>query len=234
MPVKIASIICIAAMALPLTACSVPSYRYEITVEVDTPEGVRKGATIVEVDATAQPAPFSAIVRRIHGEPAVIDLGKRGYLFALLRSPLNRDWAKNLFARLSPESIKNGDSPYERESAKVVALKSSHHLYVLDEGPTDPMVENKASQYPLLMRFRNLNDFRTAEMVRPGELAKVYGQGVTLRRVTAQITEAEPKSIIEHVLPWTKDAKKNANPPGVFIETGLSSDIIRPGDFARR
>lgn len=231
---KIASIICIAAMALPLTACSVPSYRYEITVEVDTPEGLRKGATIVEVDTTAQPAPFSAIERRIHGEPAVIDLGKRGHLFALLRSPQSPDWAKNLFTQLSAEPIKNGDSPRERETAKVVALKSNHRLYVLDEGPTDPMVENKASQYPLLMRFRNLNDFRTAEMVRPGELAKVYGQGVTLHRVTAQITEAEPKSIIEDVLPWTKDAKKIENAPGVFIETGLVSDSIQPGDFARR
>lgn len=82
--------------SLFLTACGIggedftPDYRYRLTVEVETPEGLRTGSSVIEVmQRIVRPGshPSSwAIDRRIRGEAVAVDLPQGQTLFALLRS----------------------------------------------------------------------------------------------------------------------------------------------------
>jgi hypothetical protein len=79
-----------ALACLTLGACSkpLPTYRYELVVEVETPAGVRTGSSIVEVRATGEPRilPDSGgVFTRVTGEAVVVDLPKGEALFALLK-----------------------------------------------------------------------------------------------------------------------------------------------------
>ncbi len=56
MPRFISSLLCLVA-ALSVSACfakdATPDYRYRLTVEVDTPDGVKTGSSVIEVQQTA-------------------------------------------------------------------------------------------------------------------------------------------------------------------------------------
>ncbi len=77
-----------AITAIPLAACSrqLATYRYRMTVEIDTPQGVRTGSSVIEV-ATSQGSgvPNRNLGYRVRGEAVAVDLPARQTVFALLR-----------------------------------------------------------------------------------------------------------------------------------------------------
>jgi hypothetical protein len=65
------------------------TWRYKITVNVETPEGIKSGSAVREAHIELQPSPGQRPypyhpVTKVKGEAVVVDLGKRGLLFALL------------------------------------------------------------------------------------------------------------------------------------------------------
>ena len=91
------------------------------------------------------------------------------------------------------------------------------------------------SQYPLLVTFTDLTDPTTVKAVDPENLAATFGPGVSLKRLTLEITD-EPvtEGRIEQVLGWLG--------PHPEPTLGRSKDIFNPifaatvhhGDFIRR
>lgn len=84
----------LAGIALSLIAgCGdrLPTYRYRLTVEVETPEGLRIGSSVIEVrthKGAAFPGPEAATAQvQVRGEAVAVDLGYRGVVFALLTGP---------------------------------------------------------------------------------------------------------------------------------------------------
>ena len=73
---------CAASLAaLMLSACGddTPTYRYRMTVEVETPEGLKTGSSVIEVstDVASEytiPTP-GKVTNRVRGEAAAVDLG---------------------------------------------------------------------------------------------------------------------------------------------------------------
>jgi len=63
------------------------------------------------------------------------------------------------------------------------------------------------SGYPLLVRFRDASDYRTLERVDPDNLASSFGSGVTLRKITVQITQDKPERKVLRYLPWLPHVK---------------------------
>ncbi|MEL7519551.1 MAG: hypothetical protein AAFN48_11435, partial [Pseudomonadota bacterium] len=98
--------------ALLLASCGLsddkaPDYRYRLTVEVDTPEGLKTGSGVIEVERDAASAvvnPSAAVLRtRIRGEAVAVDLPGGQTLYALLRSAGGDvDWAARVVPFLSP------------------------------------------------------------------------------------------------------------------------------------
>jgi hypothetical protein len=68
------------------------SYRYKLTLEVVTPEGVKTAASVVELDYYN--TVDGNLVRRPHGQSLVLDLGARGALVALIVQIRFGKWAQ--------------------------------------------------------------------------------------------------------------------------------------------
>lgn len=194
-----------------LGACGqLPSYRYRLTVEVDTPEGMKSGSSVLKVDnwiSPRFPGPEAGGPQaKVTGEAVAVDLGPRGALFALLRSG-DVDWALGVApAVLLPPRRpgEGGDSAAWAERVRAVTRASGTR-----EVPSD--------LYPMLVRFRDPADPMTVEKVDPANLAASFGPGVRLRRITIQITDDRVTRGIEERLPWLPALG------GKYL-SGLSSD----------
>jgi len=156
-------------------------WRYRLTLEVDTPEGVKTGASVVEVHSWSEeflPVPGSPTAIRVKGEAAAVDLGARGVLFAVLRSETNVDnaywivWNSFPVPGTKPGTTQRGSD----------GIRYYHSLQGKAEVPALAM--------PMLVRFRDINDPTSVERVEPDDLAKSFGPGVSLRHMTIEMVSA--------------------------------------------
>lgn len=162
-------------------------YRYRLTLEVDTPNGVKTGASVIEV--RRKKAINGAIEGKVQGEAAVVDLGDRGLLFALLRGERGGpDWPFSFIHRPLAALLGTEDMVSETALDKLVRLQGTS----LELTPPD---------YPTLVRFRDPRDPRSVEAVDPANLAASFGPGVRLKRIVVQVTDDPVTTGIDKVLP---------------------------------
>lgn len=219
--------LCVLTACSPSTGASkrYPDYRYRLTVEVDTPEGLKTGSSVIEV-STAVTGKYSIpnpgkVEHRIRGEAVTVDLGKRGVMFALLRSEYSVDWANGVLMSVT--------KPVSRDEKKAAGLDSDHDpsfdigmqrtlaLTGRHESPryvdnvlTRADVRNKGgklpSYYPMMVRFADLADPKSVEKVDSDDLAKSFGAGVKLRRITVERTDDRVTKEIKNKLQWLEGA----------------------------
>ena len=191
------------------------SWRYKMTVVVETPEGLKTGSAVREVTVKKGLALTPQMLPDIEvkGEAVVVDLGKRGVLFALMRGGMHgQDYGSDILFDAFPEKKKIGK------------------------------VTLTPQQYPMFARFRDLNDPKTVEIISQindrempdgyGGMSKtseeVFGSGVKLKDVTIEITNDSITSGIEKQLPWLATiygyiSGKNVsmgNKPYEWLDTG--------------
>src|ERR1700736_3642474 len=66
----------LALMALALAGCGkVERYRYKLTLAVNTPEGIRRGSSVVEVTFWEVSLPARGVANQLRGEALYVDLG---------------------------------------------------------------------------------------------------------------------------------------------------------------
>jgi hypothetical protein len=191
-----------------LLGCSraLPSYRYKLTVEVETPEGLRTGSTIVEVQTHTQWPSGGQIppaVTRSKGEAVVVNLGAHGCLFMLLKSASSADWADDVYPIITPP-VERGPNPQEAIRRANASYRDNKGLIEIRRYyPTRHRGEQR-SGYPRFVRFRDLKDYRTLEEVDPDDLQASFGKGVRLKRLTVQITDEAPEPVVGRYLSWLK------------------------------
>ncbi len=177
------------------------TWRYKMTVIVETPEGLKSGSAVREVSAIREPKIFpeqkGGYAGLKYGEAVVVDLGERGVLFALLNGyRLGYDHAANLPFYVFPSKY-GGTTP---EGLK--------YYSTLKAGPVDISPE----LYPLFVHFKDSDDSKTVELVLEMEpctnpqisvrndysrcitkdhFAEIYGAGVRLKSVTVEMTDEE-------------------------------------------
>ena len=217
-----------------------PTYRYRLTVEVATPQGVRSGSSVIEVRtaragdlAIVSPRALSSSAR---GEAVAVDLPGGQILFALLRSDTNSEWAKGGFEQLAAvtpiKEAEKMDDEYGARSARVLLLKGPQVLprqapFAVSRGakPTDP-----PTAYPMLVRFRDIADPKSVERVDPDALAKSFGPGTTLRSITVERTEDAVTTGIARRLPRA-DAKGFYNWDGQSNPSDPANTVLMTTDF---
>ncbi|MEL7188288.1 MAG: hypothetical protein AAGK17_01945 [Pseudomonadota bacterium] len=160
------------------------SYRYKLTVEIDTPEGVRSGYAVREVTWRDGPritmeAPAGTMKER--GEAVAVDLPNGQTLFALLYSKNQGVTARLAFgtSRLKP--------PYDRGAVDVIIPKRKNPVW-------------GQNGYPRLVTFRDLEDPQSVERLDPSSLSELLGEGYELRRVTAELTDEAITKNVEKML----------------------------------
>ena len=209
-----------AASIASLSGCgSGPWYiRYRLTLEVETPEGMKTGSGVIEHGARWNDGitrglgagPGLAVATR--GEAIITDLGARGLLLCLLTRDITRDGStvESFLPYVVFPFDKWGGSQKEY-GAYLGRLKARK---AVANAPFEGL--------PMLARLRDPLDPATAERVDPTNLAATFGAGVRLVRVTVQITD-EPLAppTIENKLPWVRTLQ------GSIAKTlGLKRDFL--------
>ena len=155
------------------------TYRFRMSVEVETPDGLKTGSSVYEVraekDIKLSPDMKSAHTS-IRGEAVAVDLPGAKTLFALLKTVAGsgRDGLPYM-------SMKVLDPAYSNNSVESAQRIAS------GDGITSP-AEVRAEDYPLLVTFADLADPTSVQRVDPANLAASFGQGVTLKRITVEVT----------------------------------------------
>ncbi|MEL6877121.1 MAG: hypothetical protein AAGL68_03375 [Pseudomonadota bacterium] len=182
-----------------------PDYRYRLTVEVETPDGVKSGSSVIEVtQRLVRPGSNLSSVgveRRARGEAVAVDLPDGQTLFALLRSEDTVDWATYILPWIAPE-VRGED--FVEQLDNPLTLEGEVELPPLL--PVSNLGER--SGYPMLVTFGDLDDPTSVERVDPDDLAATIGEGMILKRITAQITNDPVTTGIEEKLRWLPDQKQ--------------------------
>lgn len=175
-------------------------WHYKMTVTIATPEGDKTGSSVREVTASHNlkltPESCGYCVGLAKGEAIVVDLGKRGKVFALLRNSQGPDYAHSIF------------------------------FTYLRDSPVGELVFISPQDYPEFVMFHDLDDPMTVESLNKfyhcsqhmdGDksnicfdselLEKYFGNGVHLKSVTIEQTKDPVTFELNNVLPWLKKIK---------------------------
>src|SRR6266568_2143923 len=200
---KFAGLLC-AGAALPLGGCgTTASYRYKLTLSLDTPDGVKTGFNVVEIDYWTVVIPARGEASRARGQGIFIGLGSG-------RRPLVVLLTHNRRAHESGyEAIWQGTSPTGIVAKKCLNVTSADKWsdvasrFRICRG----VYSLTTAELPDLVTFSDLNDPKSLMLVAPNNLIATLGPGISWRSMTIQIVD-EPltKGIDEH-LPWVRNHK---------------------------
>lgn len=218
------------AGALGASACdfrSGESYRYRITVEVDTPQGLRTGSSVWETSAKeGSGLPDTARRVKNRGEAVAVDLPS-GTLFSLLRDERYGVDYPHYVVRRHLEDHPDASIPMSGDWNKNMAA--------IRQGK--PAFELYPDEYPILVRFRDPRDPATVEKVQPSDFPTAFGPGVRLRRITVAVTDDPVSSAgIRQRLGWLSSDQNSDK----RMKTAFQADdwsfpaVVRHGDFVRK
>jgi hypothetical protein len=170
-------------IGLLLTGCGKQwSWHEKIVVEVERPDGVVSGSSVIRRSLTHQNSSLAPPEARgaslgLSGEAVVLELTPGRYLFALLTD------LPSSFEVFFP-----GEAPVE------VADRFETFREARDLSP---------DQYPLLVTFADIHDPTTVRRVDPGNLAATFGPGVSLKGITLEVTDEKAVGgRVDAILPW--------------------------------
>ena len=188
----------LACCALMLAGCGIldavndESYRFRMTVEVQTPQGVRTGSSVYQITAGNRwhilPDERSREVS-VRGEAVAVDIAPGKTLFALLKTHAHFESMVGLsMATLDPHFTDRYD----------VVASARRLAKVNGDGPA---VAVNPKNYPMLVTFGDPADPTSVGLVNPADLAASFGKGVSLKRITVQTTHDPVTTGIEKRLP---------------------------------
>jgi hypothetical protein len=209
--------------SLLLAGCGVAggrsSYRFRMTIEVETPAGLKVGSSVMEVSAerqvslTSETHPVSA---GLSGEAVEVDL-PGGPFFALLTI---RDGGPQLF-----QAVSNALSPLETATPGVEDyMAQTEKLGSKWIGSYTADLPREA--WPMMVRFRNPSDPKTVEQVDP---AAIGVKRIGLETVSEAVTTG-----IENRLGWLSSHRGALvrSPPGDMSVVMPFGYLITEGDFS--
>jgi hypothetical protein len=198
-----------------------PGHKYRLTVEVETPQGVKSASGVMAVHPDRSYSRGGHTTAR--GDAVFVDLGG----------------GKNLVALLA-----HIDKSVELDGINYVALRAykaaGRNVSFNEMSRTTGVVPVTGALVPVLVTFPNPDDPASARAVQPGDIAAALGNGFRLHGISAESVPSgfwpldfggalgEPVTRgIEAKLPWLKGAD---NPAGSALRAaGLPvGDAIDP------
>lgn len=181
-------------------------YRYRLTAEVVRGGERYRGSSVIEVIRERGP---TGIGGKARGEAAAVDIPGAGTLFLLLRSEKwGADWPFIMPHHAFQEQL---GSVNMVDAALLTRLSSMNGAKVV----------LSPEFYPQLVRFRDIRDPKSVELVDSGNLATSFGFGVALGQILVELTPDPVTQNIGKELPWL----------GAYPETRLDREYksgIRP------
>jgi hypothetical protein len=181
------------------------SYRYKLTLAVETPDGIKTASGVSEVRIKRVSMPAEGTPSKLTGEAIYLDLGPgRRPLIALL-SNMHYDKSKDRFGEFNHwfegrPSVKfllelyEGKRPKDEDPIEMFRRVSKHRG--AQTIPSDVL--------PDLVTLNNIGVPKSVQPVDPKKLEEAFGIGVKWHKITIEITD-EPITIgILQKLPWLK------------------------------
>jgi hypothetical protein len=189
----------VCAISLCLACCGrTETYRYKLTLAVETPEGVKRGASVVEVMFYDVSIPERGTMHKLRGEALYLDFGAGTRpLIALLTNQLHPKYGKELrWTRdAGPEigwlSRLYGEAPsqdFMDDMPRVARARGPHKITLAD--------------LPDLVTFADINDPKSVIEVDPGNLQGTLGPNIAWNEITLESTDEPVSTGITMKLPW--------------------------------
>lgn len=166
------------------------SHRYRLTLEVETPEGLKTASGVIETSVVKQPRILTT--RSTHtdlkGDAVFLDLGNGKNVTALLAlgpSGQNVDGPVTL-------AVKAFDCTACQD--RLVEWRNLSHRSGTRDLSRDLM--------PTLVTFSDVKDPTTAHVVAPGEFEAVFGPGYRFKRVWVEMTTDPVTTGLRAIIPW--------------------------------
>lgn len=174
------------------------TWRYQITVEIETPEGIKSGSAVREVRAKKNIAQWlNPDVRHMSyeviGEAVIIDLDERGMMFALINWNSYGE-VHNAFPYKTLDSAQRVKYYRNLKPGQKAELKTSHPQIVMFKDLNDP----NSVQLVLGRRF----NVKTQKHDPVDDFETIFGKSVRLKQITIEITNDRVTWGIEKWLPW--------------------------------
>lgn len=219
----------VALMAIGFAGCGkTESYRYKLTLAVNTPGGVKRGSSVVEVLFYEVSIPARGIMHKLHGEALYLDLGPDARpLIALLTSQLHQKYGKelrwtrdagpddNLLSQLyGPPSANLLD-----DVSRLARMRGPHRISPIE--------------LPDLVTFTDINDPKSVIEVDPNDLQATLGPNITWNEITLESTDEPVTTGIKMKLSWIPAYfEKNLNLDGSdFRSKNQLANILSWSDF---
>ena len=200
----------VAGLSVGLAGCgssSEASYRFRMTVEADTAEGVKTGSSVMEARVNRGMAigDRSGISSSVRGEAVVVELPS-GPLFVLLKMP---DAGPPL-QTVVPNALlgRRSDTP-DAVLKDTAALGSTWFGEYRAELPR--------ASWPIMVQFGNLSDPQSVERVSP----EVLG----IRKISVQTTSDRITDQLDKRLVWLDNLQNYRTKSDNPFTSNLSSDI---------
>lgn len=183
-------------------------YRYKLSLAVDTPQGVKRGFSVVEVDVFDIVSPFAkGTASKARGEAVFVDLGAgERPLIAIMSLHKQKseglEWAEG--KPLSEQLLARFGAAPARQSDMFEQIDRLLRF----RRPIDLLIED----LPDLVTFSNINDPMSILSVDPYNLSLSLGPGIRWYAKTLEITDEPVTTGIEKRLPWLA-----ALPSGQFL-----------------
>jgi hypothetical protein len=197
----------IAVIGLPLLLASCfgnrASFRYKLTLSVDTPEGVKSGFSVVQVDAHDVTIPDRGTMTRATGEAVYVDLGEgaRPIVAVMVpRVPRKRalEWGEGKPDVVALLKLYGEPSPKSEETLidlirRLARLRGPRML--------------TADDLPDLVTFADINEPKSVVTVDPQNLPAALGREVKWNRISVEVTNEPVTTGLEKKLPWLNRLK---------------------------
>ena len=213
---QVGRILLLLCAALALAGCGrSASYRYKLTISLNTPDGVKTASVVNEVTLREIYIEGTGIADNLDGEALYLDLGPgRRPLLALVIGVCDNGFCSTDFKTWG-ELLKHWFGP--------IPTNMMARLYgdrISGSGRTNGLFKEFAtlakvrpppvlqpSDLPMLVTFDDINDPKSVRLVKSNDLAASLGPGVSWRSITLQPTHEPLTTGIEQKLPWLKTMK---------------------------
>jgi hypothetical protein len=174
------------------------SYKYKLTLAVDTPEGVKRGSSVVEVLFYDVSIPARGTMHKLRGEALYLDLGTGARpLIALLTSQLHpkygkeQRWTRDAGPGTGQMSRLYGQAPLDDfmdDVPRIARMRGPHRITPAD--------------LPDLVTFADVNDPNSVIEVDPNDLQATLGPNIMWHEITLESTDESVTTGIETKLTW--------------------------------
>lgn len=204
--------------------------RYRLSVEVETPEGVRSGSSVwrfaLSRPAVALASPYSP---KFAGEAVAVDLSGGRTLFALVKNQemLPERYFRQFNAGDGGDRIANIRSIASRKGKK-------YQLRCRLGGENAQSAEATKPEHdcPIMVTFKDINDPISVMLVDPNDLAASFGKGYQLKAITVEVTDEVVTTGIEKRLGWLSEYPEPRLDPNYKGSSNPSlSQQLSHGDF---